>query len=102
MNVYPTPADLDQWIAKSHKGERFVYHLGNLMHDRRFKVTLGTSGGTTVIRNIPLGDVADAAIDAYQNGYVVLAQKRIGEDLFEYLAIRTKKYRKPPLMEPRL
>lgn len=102
MNLYPTPEDLDSWIASSHKGDRFVYHLGNLMHDKSFRVTLATTGGFTMITNVPLGKIADAALEAYEAGYVVLTQQRVGEDMFRYLAVRTKKYHKPPLMEPRL
>lgn len=98
MNVYPTPKDLEKWIASSHKGDRFVYHTGNLMHDRKFRVNL-TEGGFKTVEVQPLADIANAAIEAYMAGYVVLSQHRVGEDLFEYLAIRTKKYKQPPLSE---
>lgn len=97
MNLYPTPKQLSDWIASSHKGDRFVYHTGNLLHDRRFRVALAATGGSTVVEVKPLREIAEAATDAYQQGYVVLAQHRIGEDLFEYLAIRTRKYKRPPL-----
>jgi len=43
MNIYPTPADLTNWIASSHKGDRFQYHLGHLIHDRAFRVTLAAT-----------------------------------------------------------
>lgn len=97
MNIYPTPDDLTKWIATSHKGDRFVYHLGNLIHDREFRVTLAATGGFANIRVIPLDKMANAAVEAYKGGYVVLAQHRLGKDVFEYLAIRTKKYAKPPM-----
>jgi hypothetical protein len=97
MNLYPTPADLDSWIASSHKGDRFVYHTGHLLHDRAFRVTLAATGGYATIRVIPLEQIALAAVAAYEAGYVVLAQKKVSQDVYQYLAIRTKKYRKPPL-----
>jgi hypothetical protein len=97
MNIYPTPADLDQWIASSHKGDRFVYHTGHLLHDRAFRVTLAATGGFATIHVKPLEEIAAAVYDAYKTGYVVLAQHKVREDVYEYLAIRTKKYRKPPL-----
>lgn len=97
MNVYPTPKDLQKWIASSHKGEHFIYHTGHLVHDRKHRVYLATSGAYTTIEVKPLGDIADAAYHAYLDGFVVLAQKRLAEDVFQYLAIRTKKYVKPPL-----
>lgn len=97
MHVYPTPKELANWIAKSHKGDRFTYHTGHLVHDRAFRANLAHSGGFLKVRVIPLDNIAKAAVEAYEAGYVVLAQKRLGEDVFEYLAIRTKKYREPPL-----
>jgi hypothetical protein len=99
MHIYPTPTDLTNWIANSHKGDRFQYHLGHLLHDRRFKVTQARTGGSTLIDNIPLGEIADAAVRAYEDGFVVLVQHKISEDLYQYLAIRTKKYVPAPLME---
>lgn len=101
MNVYPTPKDLQRWIASSHKGDRFVYHTGHLLHDRKFRVFKASSGTFDTVEVKPLAAIADAAVEAYRDGFVVLTQHRIGPDLFEYLAIRTKKYRKPPLAKER-
>lgn len=99
MNVYPTPAQFVSWIAQSHKGDRFQYHLGFLLHDRRFKVTSAINGTGIMIDNLPLGDIAAAVIAAYEEGYIVPVQKRLAEDVYQYLAIRTKKYVPAPLME---
>lgn len=98
MNVYPTPAQFTQWIAASHKGDRFQYHLGFLLHDRRFKVT-STNSVSLMVENIPLGEIAAAVLRAYEDGYIVPVQKRLAEDVYQYLAIRTKKYVPAPLLE---
>jgi hypothetical protein len=99
MHVYPTPKELANWITKAHKGDRFTYHTGHLVHDRAFRANLAHSGGFMVVRVKPLDEIADAAVAAYEAGFVVLAQKHLGEDLFQYLAIRTKKYQPAPLEE---
>jgi hypothetical protein len=97
MNIYRTPKELSEWIAQSHKGDRFVYHVGHLLHDRKFRVKLAGTGGFADVPVIPLQNIATAALEAYWSGYVVLVQKRLGEDTFQYLAIRTRKYVQPPM-----
>lgn len=97
MQLYLTPVDLQDWISSAHKGDRLIYHLGNLMHDKAFRVTLAATGGFTTVHNIPLTTISDAVLDAYKAGYVIIAQQRVAEDIFRYLAIRTKKYMKPPM-----
>lgn len=102
MHVYPTPADLAAWITTSHKGDRFQYHLGHLIQDRRFKVSSVSIPGGFMVDNIPLGEIAAAATRAYEAGFVVLVQHKLSEDLYQYLAIRTKKYTPAPLEEKSL
>lgn len=97
MNIYPTPAEFRQWLNGSHKGDRFQYHLGNLMHDRAFRINLAATGGSALIRVRPLDEIADEVLKAYQEGFVVLAQEKLAEDIYRYQAIRTKKYLPAPL-----
>jgi len=97
MNIYPTPAEFDLWLSTSHKGDRFQYHLGHLMHDRAFRAYLAATGGFIVVHVKPLELIADYVVEAYKDGYVVLAQEKLADDIYRYVAIRTKKYRKPPL-----
>jgi hypothetical protein len=98
VNVYPTPAALSKWIASSHKGNRLVYHLGHLLHDRKIHVTLARTGGSATVDVLPLQALQAAVMEAYREGLVILAQRKVAPDTFEYLAIRTRKYVKPPLV----
>lgn len=101
MNLHLTPLELTDWISSAHKGDRIVYHLGHLMHDKAFRVSLAATGGTTTITNVPLNAIADAAFEAYKAGFIVLAQQRVAEDIYRYLAIRTKKYAPAPMVQPK-
>lgn len=68
-------AALVEKIKAARPGERIVYHEGALIADRAKRPDLiGT---------------ATAAWDAHEQGTVMLAQKRLAEDRFAYLAVRT-------------
>jgi len=43
MNIYPTPADLTNWIAPRTRATGSSNHLGHLIHDRAFRVTLAAN-----------------------------------------------------------
>lgn len=61
-------------IAALKRGESIGYHIGLLMRDRQ--------------ADSELAEVADAAWAAYQDGVVVLVQRRAGPGSCEYLAVR--------------
>lgn len=66
---------LKAFVADSRKGERFVYHSGDLAQDRK--------------SNDLLNMTALQALDFYQRGFVELVQKRNGKHSYDYLAVRT-------------
>ena len=68
-------ANFEEWLSRAEPGDRLAYWIGNLASDRE-------QGG-------PAGAVAECAWAAYESGLVLLTQKRLGTDMYYYLATRT-------------
>lgn len=63
------------FLSDGHRNEKYVYHIGNLMKDRK--------------ENEILSKLADNVLEAYVAGKVNLMQKRYEDDLYHYIAVRT-------------
>lgn len=70
-------SQFDTGLAKLRHGERLAYHSGNLMRDRQF--------------NVDVDSVAIAASKAADDKRCVLMQRKVSEQVYQYLAIRIKK-----------
>lgn len=68
--------NLPMWIRDSRKGEVLVYHRGFLMADRQ----------AFTIPNA-IDKIARIMWSAYQEGRIVLVQKREGDACYDYIAI---------------
>lgn len=66
---------LKTFVTGSRKGDRFVYHAGDLAQDRK--------------NSEQINAVALEALDFYQRGFIELVQKRNGKHNYDYLAVRT-------------
>lgn len=66
-------------LRKLQRGDRIVYHTGDLQYDRD-EVENPNTGR--------IRGVARAAWKAYQDGLVALVQKRLGFATFEYIAVK--------------
>lgn len=73
--------DFQTRLALANAGERITYHTGDLMFDR--------------VRGSQLDVTASAAWDAHLAGECLLVQKRIGPNVWEYIAIRATGQPKP-------
>lgn len=66
---------LKGFINKSRRGDEFIYHVGDLARDRKDNPTLN--------------EVAHQAMDFFQRGFLELCQRRLGDNSYEYVAVRT-------------
>lgn len=78
------PGNFGFWLQNAREGDRLIYHVGNLMADRVVLIEHPTWVETRFIE--PLNEVAAEVWQAYEQGLVTLSQKRIGENLFQYVA----------------
>lgn len=69
---------LRRWIRSARSGEQLMYHRGLLMQDRQDASAPHNYNGIGVV-----------LWQAYQRGQVTLAQRRVSEGCYEYLAIKT-------------
>lgn len=69
-----TPDRLSHWLRSAHRGSRLIYHVGNLYADRQ---------ASAVVETIAV--IAMRASDARRAS---LVQRRIGDGVCEYIAVR--------------
>ena len=74
------------WSKSPQPTRYFVYHRGQLMVDRARYIMLDNTPFSMV--NEPVNTLANMAWGAYQNGVALLAQKRLGRNMYEYRAYR--------------
>jgi hypothetical protein len=73
------------WLARAKPGEQIEYHLGLLTWDR------SPASGLTENARRALAKVADAALEAAEDGFVHLLQRRNGAFDFRYIAIKASR-----------
>jgi hypothetical protein len=78
-------AEFHAWLARARPGEQFEYHRGHLIWDRSPASDLAED------ERRALAKVADAALQAAEDGFVHLFQQRNGPLDFSYLAVRTSR-----------
>jgi hypothetical protein len=71
------------WLARAKPGEQLEYHRGDLSWDRSPASDLAED------ERRALAKAADAALQAAEDGFVHLVQRRNGPLDFSYLAVRT-------------
>lgn len=77
-----TVAAFEIWFRAAKRGDKFVYHVGLLYHDR--------TDWTTYRPIEPLNSLADRVWERHEHGDVVLVQTRTAEPgVFLYEAVRT-------------
>ena len=74
------------WVVNSKPGERCTYHYGNLMRDRQY-----TPRGDVAKPGSNLDKLARAAMKAAEAGVVTLYQKRVDENICQYLAVKSSR-----------
>jgi hypothetical protein len=71
------------WLARAKLGEQFEYHRGHLIWDR------SPASALTQGERQALGRIADAVLQAGEQGQVLPVQRRHGPFDFSYLAIKS-------------
>lgn len=72
--------ELAKWAGAAERGERITYHIGHLATDRGI--------GKEV--NAPLVELSNTVMKLVGAEIILVAQKRIAEDKYEYIAISNK------------
>jgi hypothetical protein len=73
------------WLARARPGEQLEYHRGHLIWDRSPTSDLAED------ERRALAKVADAALQAAEDGFAHLVQRRNGPLDFSYLAVRSSR-----------
>ena len=94
---YLTEADLCDWVASALVGHSIQYHEGLLLRDRS-----ETSSNLSSKDRARIHAVARRAWIACELGLVHLFSKRVGDDHYRYLAMRSSSTLKPPEIRSRL
>jgi hypothetical protein len=89
--------ELHYFIDHARPGERCCYHRGFLSYDRDPE----TKALPAAARD-RLGKMADLALVAADTGLITLTQRREGDELWSYIAVRTQKRVKPQTSNKRL
>jgi len=87
-------AAFELWLATARPGSSFVYHRGMLAADRESVALLPQYGGYVHVAHEPFHTLGLTAWLAYEQGKVVLAQRRVSRDTFDYIAFKRKPRRR--------
>jgi len=80
-----TAVDLELFIKAAKPGEACIYHIGYLVKDRDYQFNSGSSMSTLV------DQIGSTAWVMEEEGAVYLFQRRLDNDVYEYLAVRSEK-----------
>lgn len=83
-----SPQEFADWLKSSRRGDRLLYYLGFLCHDRSYERTIAPNVKTTVV-NKDLDRLAAAVWEAYENRQVIPVQSKLTHGVYEYLVVRT-------------
>jgi len=89
-----TAATFEAWLKYARPGDRYEYHRGSLAVDREKVVNIPALGGFAHVYVEPFHSLASAVWRAYQQGKVLLAQKKVNDSTFRYLAYKRKPARR--------
>jgi hypothetical protein len=91
----PIPlATFNRWLLRALPGQQLEYHRGLLVRDRSPASELAEDGRRALAR------IADAALEAADDGLVHLVQSRNGPFDFSYLAIKAGAAVRPAVGRP--
>lgn len=76
-----------RFLASLPRGHRVVYYTGFLMTDTRRWVQIGKEWGLWA-DNPPIKAIRDDAWRAYEEGIVLLTQRKVAPGVYDYIATR--------------
>lgn len=92
-----TAAEFEKWLREAPKGSNVVYYTGHLCYDRESIIATERNGKTVLshVMHEPMHSLGEAAYHAYEQGKVMLFQRRVDAYKVEYIAIkRSRPYRR--------
>lgn len=81
----PVP-EFTAWLNDAMRAEPLVYHIGMIAFDRVQKLFKGLTPEA-----LEAAAISNAAMIAWERGLVELTQKRVGENVFDYIATKRVK-----------
>jgi hypothetical protein len=85
-----TPDAFQAWLNTAPPGDRIAWHVGFLARERKaWTEKHGHGPGITRTPIVGLDKLAKVVAAAAESGAVVLTQKRVGRDRWEYRAIKS-------------
>lgn len=97
--MHPYEAQFHNWLQHSPPGAVYTYHEGNLAEDRARPVFREGSDYPVRWEAVePFNAIGHAALEAATtNHYILLVQRRLGENHWQYEAYRTGVAFKEPI-----
>jgi hypothetical protein len=86
LTTITDPKHFEDWIAKANSGDRCIYYTGYLYVDRCWASS--TLKGEMVLAARGRVAAANRAWKSYNEGYVALTQKKLGDMEYQYIATR--------------
>ncbi|MGJ4945168.1 hypothetical protein ACQR1W_31725 [Bradyrhizobium sp. HKCCYLS1011] len=85
-------SDYYDWLKEAASGDVLVYWSGDLQYDRQVVIPeMDVLRGNERLRLATLNVLADRVLEDAKNGDLLLTQKRIGTNIFEYRATRRRR-----------
>lgn len=79
------PDKFQNWLLLAPRGEQMIYHTGHLAFEREKTKEFGNRVLTVAVD--PEDKVGWLAYQAYRDGRVELVQRRVSENVCDYIAI---------------
>ncbi|WP_315729901.1 hypothetical protein [Bradyrhizobium sp. SZCCHNRI2010] len=84
-------SDYYDWLKAAASGDVLVYWSGDLQYDRQVVIPENdVLRGHDRLRLATLNILADRILEDAKDGHVLLTQKRLGTNIFEYRATRRR------------
>ncbi|MGJ4953145.1 hypothetical protein [Bradyrhizobium sp. HKCCYLS20291] len=84
-------SDYYDWLKAAPAGDVLVYWSGDLQYDRQVVIPeTDVLRGNERLRLATLNVLADRVLEDAKHGHLLLTQKRIGTNIFEYRATRRR------------
>lgn len=83
--------EFQDWIRNARTGKIYIYYTGHLAVDRGTIIDNGTDT-PVFIPVVPVHELGKAAIDAFDAGRIHLFQRKLHDNVFQYIAMKKSPY----------
>lgn len=88
MRTISSVKQLAEFMRDASPGDRAVYHRGALCHDRHQRIFTRPDGQSVYAVIEAVDTLAEAVMIAYDHGFVIPTQKRLGDGDYLYFVTR--------------